>query len=811
MKRWVALNIVASLVLGSPGSQAWANMRASLQSGKVSSVGTLKISAFSPTGSVGLPTLAAPSLEGGLPILPNVTLPLESVKSLNAVNAADAPVQKEALEKTSPSSKISPIEEKEKPNTVFSQARSLEQNIASLESEQEGPAEAGDVKEITDSVFDGGFAESSETGAEAVSSALAPKRSRFGRLMPAAMMTAAVGVGYKAMNMMPSPALSEAGAGNSTGLIESLGWSPALALTAAVAAPFVLILVPSFVNSFLDRKKNRVAKLTRAIIAHADKDWNTDLYHFYTKTVKRKRGSTHYLDRVTVKVPRGSNGRDKRMGTFGRIEILAQRGIPKENGKMRIESYRFDYRGDGKEISGMKEVQNARRLAGKVEREALEANFLNQGAPLARGLLARWAPNASGRGWALLAGLGASLPAFLMAGVTAHPAELFVWTGLGLVGGFIGEWWQNRYPRTVFRIKYGDRIIYWAGTVAAVGAFFMFSIPAGMSVMVGFLSSIILARKVLPGSVSWIKSPLKTKLLRGGSGFSKFKFALIALVFSTMMAGVYNPSPVSAGYRAELAARMETGAVGSEYSQFFKEHPGVPVYFVKPWHNEDMSDAIGRHYDAAPGLHPAKIMLNAESYGVRSVEDWQSLELALSTLVHELDHDRTEEVNDGAPTTLEHEHSAWDHQARFIIEQFKENPDLFKPGYNDQRKYLLLKRAQRWLDGGPEKYRDYVTSNYKKNKALADIKNPKKESLTRFYSEHRDEMQEAWELQKSDSKLSSELNRAVKDLLVGGRTSYGETVQPTDSSIYNRLLMGFLSILTILGLSQLVGLRRAKK
>jgi len=818
MKRWLALNIALGLILGTPGSQAWATVRISLQSSKAAPVGTFNITPLSVSGPLGMPSLTAPSLAHGLPVLPQTVLPMESPV---AVNAADAPVNAassassitpapmKSLLKRSP--KANPSSREEKPDTAMATAQTLEENIVALDSQQEGPAEAGDVKDILDAVFDGGLEASNLTSAEAVSAAMTPKRSGFGRLLPAIGATAAIGVGVKAISAMPASVLMEAGSAQATGVIEALGWSPTLALTAAVAIPFVTVLVPTFIKSFFNRRSRQTAKLAKAVVAHADKKWETPLYTFYTKTVKRKRKETYFLDRVTVKVPQRSPVGGKRFGYFGRIEILSQRGIPQENGRWHIDSYKYDYKGNGDPISGMKEVHNARRIGGKVEREGLEAKYYGKGTPLARGMLARWAPNESGKGWALLAGAVASLPAFFMAGTTSHPVELFLWTASGLIAGFLGEWWRSRYPKTAFRIKNGEKIVYYGGLGAGVVAYLAISIPAGVSAMIGFAASVVLARAVLPGAVSWIKSPLKPSLQRRGAGFSKFKFALIALFLATSMAGVYNPSPVSAGDRAVMAERMSTGTVGSEYAEFMKAHPDVDVYFVAPWHKEDMSKAIGRHYDKVPGIQNPKIMLNAESYGVRSVDDWESMELALSTLVHEFDHDRTEEKNDGAPTTLEHEHSAWDHQARFIIEQFKNNPDLFKPGHNDQRKSLLLKRAQRWLKGGPEKYRDYVSGNYEKNKALSEIKTSKKAQLEAFYSAHRDEMQEAWLASHEEPQTLTDINNAISALTQAGHASQGETIQPTDASIYGRFLMSLFSLLAVFGLGRMIGPRNSKK
>ena len=84
--------------------------------------------------------------------------------------------------------------------------------------------------------------------------------------------------------------------------------------------------------------------------------------------------------------------------------------------------------------------------------------------------------------------------------------------------------------RTAFRIKTGGRVVIYSGLIASTLVFAGVSIPAGLSLFVGFLTSLILSRNVLPGAVSWIKSPLKTSLLRRGTSFSKFKMAMIALM-----------------------------------------------------------------------------------------------------------------------------------------------------------------------------------------------------------------------------------------------------------------------------------------
>lgn len=806
MKRLLALNIITALVMGSFGSPAWANIRIGMRSGNATSVTTLKISAFSSNGVAGLASLAAPSLQGGLLVLPQTALPLEG---LNRADSAQQARRMEPVGNVKKAVRATPTHSKPA-ETAFAQVQEIEQGIAALESRQESPAEAADVQDLLGSVFDGGAPRPDATAAEAVSAAIAPKASRFARLLPAGAIAVAVGFSYKAVHMMRAPALGDADAGNTAGLIGSMGISPLIVLTAAVAIPFVVVLIPALFKAHWNRRLRQTTKLAKAIVAHADKDWETPLYHFYTKTVRRKRGKSHFIDKVTVQVPNRGRIGDRWFQHHGRIEILSQRSVPQNDGSWILDSYRYHYKGNGKAISGLKRVEKAQRIHGKIEREELGAKFLGKRESIGRGLLGRWAPHESGKGWSFLAGLVAAIPAYFMADMTVNPMELFLWAGIGLVGAFLGEWWRSRRPRTPFRIKDGSWVVVYTGLIASTLVFAAASIPAGLSLFVGFLTSLILSRTVLPGAVSWIKSPLKTSLLRRGTSFSKFKLAMIALFFASMMAGVVNPFPISAHARTTLAAQMQTGPVGNEYAKFFREHAKVPIYFTAPWHKEDMTTAVGRHHDLVPMVSPARISLNSELYGVRSSRDQESMELALSTVLHELDHDRTEEKNGGVPTTLEHEYSAWDHQARFILEQFRADPDIFKPGYNNKRKRIMLERARNWLDLGPTGFHAYVSGHYPKIKALSVYKVDNKERLQAFYDAHHKEMEEEWVAVKRDVSLRADVAAAISALRSDGAAS-AETIRPSDFSLIGRFLTALFGLLAVFGFNRMVGPRRSKK
>jgi hypothetical protein len=813
MRKAFSLLIAASLILAAPGPNAWAAVRAAAKGSTAIRSG---MGGFRGVPSVSLQngtSLAAPSLGAGSLSLPNAAVLPEAAQAAPAsARAARSRASFLEAEPLAVSNRADAPRGKEndKPAAAYAQAEGVRESVARIEAREDAPADAAEIKDVMDAVFDAGLRRGDATGAEAVAAEGVSRRpGRWARLLPAGAAAGAAAVGVSAVANAPAAALAENAAADAVAnAVASLGWTPEAALTAAIVLPFALFVVPSLFNGIVNSRAFKVSRLAAGVAENADRRKKEGYFTSYQKDVKRKRGGSVFLDRVTVRVPEGAEAGDRKFKRFGVVEILSQRAVPQEDGSWRVDSYSFKYSGKGKPRAGWREVQKARKIGGKIEREGLFSDLLGPADPFGRGLLARWAPHESGKFWSFFAGALASLPAYFMAAATAHPIELFLWTGAGLLAGYLGERWRLAQPRTRFRAKHGESVIYYAAAVAGTATFFLASIPAGMSLVIGMFGSVLLSRYVLPTSSFWIESPLKRRAARRGTAFSKFKLTLAALFATTLLGITFNPSPIDANDKAELAARMQTGPVGVEYADFMKEHEDVEVYVVKPWHREDMSTAVGRHYDKVPMIGPARIMLNAESYDIRHPRDWEALELALSTLVHEFDHDRTEVENDGAPYTVEHEHSAWDHQARFIIEQFENNPDLFKPGRSEFRKLAMLERAQRWLEEGPASYREHVSKLYDKNPELAKVKVPNKDALEKFYADHRAEMQAEWEARKDDASLKENLSKAIQALDWGASDP---ALAPSGSSILGLLSAGFGSFLALFGLGGLVSRVRNRK
>lgn len=833
IKRLIAAALTAALILGAPGPGPFEAL-AALRTAPVTTGGAnVKIGAPSMGASLGSVSnpLSAPSLTGSAS-LTDLSLPLPSGAAPSAAKAAPAvgsgPVAKliagpsaaraafsaPAASPGGASRAVAPAALKravrpkaaqgEAAAPVSAKAHQAAFAEAVKKTGREVPAARGNS--ILKKLFSGARLSKSSSDSSVAAPESSPMRTNLkrGALLTAAAVTAAA---------VPTPAF---GAVQEAlpwlGFLEGVSWSPAAVLLTALAAPFILYLVPALIKAARRGRARQIDRLARSVVGSPDKKGKLKGEKVYVRELIRdtKDGARH-VDRVIVMVPDDSSIGRRGYRFRGGITMMS-RTVSKPIGRWRVvETAKYEFSPDGKARSGEKSRHRVPKGGAWKDAKELDSDVFFGENSLARTLLSRWAPHESGKFKSLAVGLIPGLIAFGLAALTSHPLTAFLWTGIGMAGGMLSQWWNSRGVRdTRGRERFMARAFLIAG-IPSLAATFLLGIPAGLGIMAGFTAAAFGTRGFFTAHLNAPEAPAPKRARRAGSGFAKAKFALIGLLIFAAASSVFFPNPIDANDRVELASRMETGAVGSEYAEYVRDHPEVPVYYPQAWQFEDMSGVIGRHYDRTKTIRPARIYVNPNSYGVDGTS-WKAFELSLSTLLHEFDHDKQERDLDGVPTSLQHEYSAWDHQARFIIEQFKKNPDLFKPGQNDRRKRLMLERAQRWLEKGPQAYRDYVKSQYSKNKDISTFKSSRAEAWQKYYEAHKAEMEAAWNAQKDNAALKTDIKDAIAALKAGGNSSKKPpTMRPKARTILNAFLFGFWGILSLLGLQRLLSLRLRRR
>jgi hypothetical protein len=817
-QRFIAIALTGALLMAMPGVGAYealASMRVPIKAVKAP-LGGAQVAGVGSPGSLAvnsLPTLgASPSLS-----LPAATLPSAPQLSLSVVpglsQAQVSPaVSAAAAAPTSHSGSPSNVTPHAKeaaaaPSSIAAQRQAFSQAVKRVSGKDVGAVAS---KREFDKLFEAGSFTNAETAEAPVSVDKSSKRRTWLKRAGISAVAGAAAAGYTAA--VSGSALAEGAdvIGPNIGAVQPVAsiaevlssWSPTAQVVAAALLPFVVYVVPVLAKAFKNRRSRVMQRVTRLALASPTRIVEEEHATLYILERKRAhRGGGLYIDRFIVKLPEGVPMRGARFKLRARITVETEILRPAKRSE---ELLTFDYNADGKSISFGHYERNIVASTGQKNRVA--SRYFPDRSRAAEAILKRWAPHESGKFSIFLIGAIAAFPAFMAAGLPAHPLLTFASTLVGAGLGFATSLFVNSKVFNKLSTGWGVFLVASGALGLITGWIFLWGLPAMVSFSVSFAMTLILVSRYWPKhGIHLPAGPAKAARQAASTFWAKAKLGVVAVIMLAAVASSINPWPVSAGYRAEMAQEMEeAGPTGAEYADFLREHPEVPIYIHKPWHITDgMESAVGLHRDAEKMIHPAKIFLDGEFYGLESGY-WGDITFALSTLLHELDHDKQEEDLGGVWTTTSHEHSAWDHQGRFVLELFETHPEIFAPQGDtlDVRRRSILKRAQNWLQKGPQGYRDMVDSYYPKNKKMEDVTIARAEAWREYYAEHKVEMQQSWEERRKDVELAANLNAAVS-ALNGAQTKSVPDLRPSVKTLSLSLLFGLLSLLGVLGLERL--------
>jgi hypothetical protein len=801
LQRFLASFLVGALLLTMPGAKAYAAIGAVRVSIPSSGANSAAIAGAVNT-SLSLPSQSLISIPSGIGETSLISPMAFRAAPSASVNGAESVQQSAEIlnsipartEKTVPALSaekgISAKEQQARFSQIFETRKDADQDVS---------------KSDLDGLYLGGINAEKKDSVITETSGLKPRSSKLGRLIKGITVTAAAAV-------IPAPAMAAQTApavADTSSWLNSLPLTPVQLLLTASVLPFTLYLIPTLIRSFTNRRSRNLTKLAKSIVNNPDKTSKEGKTQLFVREISQEReDGSFYTDRAIVKVPEGTTFASKYYARRGGIVLESENVTPNKDGSFTVDINRYKMNARGKPVMGEHQVFVTWPETEKRPAELKTHTMAWKGSPMSRALIARWAPHESGKLTAWAIGLAAALPAFFMTSAAVSPITLFIWTGVGLLGGWIS---QNLQTTSELEQAQETNKWFYAGMAAILSTYFLVGIPAGLSLMFGYLSALGLARLFVNAKLDAPAPAIGKSKARRGSSFSKFKFALIALAMMAVAGGSLNPFPVSAGERTQMISQMEVGETGREYAAYLRSHPEVPIYIVQNWHNGAMESSLGLHTDAVPLIGPAKIKLSGPSYGF-GTNYKDAAQLSLSTLLHEADHDKQEVDNGGIPTSLEHEYSAWDHQARFILEQLDANPELFAPGQYNRRKYLVLQKANNWLTKGPQGYRDYVKGIYDKNKPISQFTGKEAKAWRAYYTKHQAEMEEVWNTKKNDRELKARLSKAMNRLYKAGIAKDADPeALPSSDAVFGLLLAGLLSLMTLFGLERMASRIRSRQ